>query len=76
MPPTGQRRARRTGYKIVRVRMKEGRALGEYEDFVTGFVVNDDAVWGRPSSVATARDGALLFVDDGGQRIWRVAYKK
>ena len=34
---------------------------GEYEDFVTGFVVNDAAVWGRPVGVAVANDGSLLF---------------
>jgi glucose/arabinose dehydrogenase len=67
-------RARRTGYKIVRVRMKDGHALGEYEDFVTGFVINEEEVWGRPAGVATAKDGALLFTEDGNSTIWRIAY--
>jgi glucose/arabinose dehydrogenase len=31
-------REKRTGYKIIRVPMKNGKATGEYEDFVTGFV--------------------------------------
>ncbi len=67
-------RARRTGYKIVRVQMKNGHALGEYEDFVTGFVINEEEVWGRPAGVAVATDGALLFTDDGSGHVFRVAY--
>ena len=31
-------RAKRTGYKIVRLRFKDGKPTGVYEDFVTGFV--------------------------------------
>ncbi len=27
--------------------MEEGGATGAYEDFMTGFVVNDETVWGR-----------------------------
>ena len=41
-------RARRTGYKIIRLRMHDGVATGEYVDFLTGFVLDDDTVWGRP----------------------------
>jgi glucose/arabinose dehydrogenase len=66
-------RARRTGYKIVHIPLKDGKASGEYEDFMTGFVLNDDEVWGRPVGVAVAADGALLVTDDGGSRIWRVS---
>lgn len=67
-------RARRTGYKIIRVPMKDGKATGEYEDFVTGFVTENGDVWGRPVGITVAADGALLFSDDGGQRIWRVRW--
>ncbi len=63
----------RTGYKIVRVRVKDGVATGEYEDFVTGFVVNEQNVWGRPVGVTVAHDGALLIAEDGNNTIWRVA---
>ena len=45
---------------------------GEYEDFVTGFVVDDAGVWGRPVGVAVAPDGALLFSDDSSGILWRV----
>jgi len=54
-------RSHRTGYKVARVRIRDGAPTGEYEDFLTGFVVDDDHVWGRPVGVAVARDGALWF---------------
>ena len=65
-------RSHRTGYKVVRVRLKDGAPTGEYQDFLTGFVVDDEHVWGRPVGVAVARDGALLVSDDGGNMLWRV----
>jgi hypothetical protein len=65
-------RSHRTGYKVVRVRLHDGAPTGEYEDFLTGFVVDDDHVWGRPVGVAGARDGALLVSDDASNTLWRV----
>ena len=67
-------RAKRTGYKVVRLKLDHGVPDGSYEDFLTGFVADDRGVWGRPVGVAVARDGALLVTDDGGGVVWRVAY--
>jgi len=67
-------RSKRTGYKIIRVRLKDGVPTGEYEDFVTGFVINDNEVWGRPVGVAVAHDGSLLISEDGNGTIWRVTH--
>ncbi len=67
-------RAHRTGYKIVRISTPNGKATGEYEDFVTGFVKDDANVWGRPVGVTVAGDGSLVFTDDGSNSIWRVSY--
>jgi glucose/arabinose dehydrogenase len=67
-------RSKRTGYKIIRIRLKDGLPTGEYEDFVTGFVVNDNEVWGRPVGVAVAHDGALLISEDGNGTIWRISH--
>jgi glucose/arabinose dehydrogenase len=67
-------RAKRTGYKVVRLIFKNGAPTGEYEDFLTGFVADDASVWGRPVDVAVAHDGALLVTDDAGGAVWRVAY--
>lgn len=67
-------RSRRTGYKIIRVPLKNGKATGEYEDFVTGFVTPEGNVWGRPVGVTTARDGSLVFTEDGANSVWKVSY--
>jgi glucose/arabinose dehydrogenase len=67
-------RSKRTGYKVVRVRLRDGVPTGEYQDFVTGFVVNDSDVWGRPVGVAVAHDGALLVSEDGNGTIWRITH--
>ena len=69
-------RSRRTGYKIVRVPMDGGKAQGEYEDFVTGFVTREGNVWGRPVGVTVAKDGSLLFSEDGHGTIWRVSVSR
>ena len=65
-------RSRRTGYKVIRIRLKDGIPTGEYQDFVTGFVLNDSDVWGRPVGVAVAHDGALLVSEDANGTIWRI----
>ncbi len=67
-------RTLRTGYKIVRVRVDRGVPTGEYDDFLTGFVVDNNRVWGRPVGVAVAHDGALLATDDGNNTVWRITY--
>jgi len=64
----------RTGYKVVRVRRPNGVATGEYDDFLTGFVVDNRSVWGRPVGVAVAHDGALLVTEDGNSTLWRISY--
>jgi glucose/arabinose dehydrogenase len=66
-------RATRTGSMVVRVFMKDGVPTGKYQDFMTGFVVSDKEVWGRPSWVAVQDDGSLLAVDDVTGEIWRVS---
>jgi glucose/arabinose dehydrogenase len=56
--------------------MKDGEPTGEYEDFVTGFVVSDVAAWGRPVGVTVTPDGSLYVSDDAGGTIWRVTAQR
>ena len=65
-------REERTGYKVIRARMKDGKPTGVYEDFMTGFVLDKDTVWGRPTGIAVAQDGALLVSDDANGTIFRL----
>jgi len=65
----------RVGYELIRVPLHQtGHASGEYEDFMTGFVVDNGHVWGRPVGVTVAHDGSLLVTDDGSKSIWRISY--
>ncbi len=68
-------KAVRVGYEVIRVPLhQKGDASGEYEDFLTGFVLPDGNVWGRPVGVTVAPDGSLLVSDDGSNSVWRVSY--
>lgn len=67
----------RSGYEVIRVPLhQQGKATGEYEDFVTGFVVDDKQVWGRPSGIAVGLDGSLFITDDASNSIWRVEHMR
>ena len=68
-------RASRTGYKIVHIILDaQGNPTGQYQDFLTGFVLGNGGVWGRPVGVAVGQDGALYVGEDGNGTIWRVSY--
>ncbi len=68
-------KATRAGYELIRVPLHQtGHATGEYEDFMTGFVLDNGDVWGRPVGVTVAPDGSLLVTDDGSNSIWHISY--
>jgi glucose/arabinose dehydrogenase len=63
----------RTGYKVVQLDVgADGKATGTYTDFVTGFVLDDNDVWGRPVGVAFDKTGDLYVSEDGSGTIWKV----
>jgi Raf kinase inhibitor-like YbhB/YbcL family protein len=78
-----------SGYEVVRVRFSPGGDFVGFAPFVTGFLVPQpnrapplpgaqplppDGYLGRPTGIATARDGALLVGDDSNNVIYRVSY--
>jgi glucose/arabinose dehydrogenase len=65
------------GYKVAFVPFSEGKIAGKPEDFLTGFIADEEKgeVYGRPVGVAVAKDGALLVADDVSGKVWRVAVK-
>ncbi len=71
-------RAAYSGYKVAFVPFKNGKPTGKPEDFLTGFLVGDgsDKAYGRPVGVVTMPDGALLVMDDAGNKVWRVSATK
>jgi len=70
-------RSKRTGYKIIRVHFKNNRPVGGYEDFVTGWMLDEDRreIWGRPVGLLVLKDGSMLITDDGANKIWRLTYR-
>jgi glucose/arabinose dehydrogenase len=66
-------RSRPTGYKVVRVRVRDGRPW-KIEPFLTGFRTGEEPPIGRPVDALVARDGSLLISDDSGGRVFRVRY--
>jgi glucose/arabinose dehydrogenase/cytochrome c2 len=69
-------RSLRTGYKIVRLPMDKNEPTGKYEDFLTGFIVDNKSVWGRPVGLLQLADGSLLLSEDGNNKIYRISYSK
>jgi glucose/arabinose dehydrogenase len=71
-------RSERVGYSVVYVPFKDGKPAGPVEDFLTGWMLAPDKkeVWGRPVGLLELPDGSLLVSDDGGNKIWRISYKK
>lgn len=64
-----------TGYKVVRIHFEGGKPT-RIDDFVTGFLVNNNrAQFGRPVGIATMPDGSLLFTDDNNGVIYRVRHQ-
>lgn len=68
-------RSKLAGYKVVFVPFKNGKPSGKPEDFLTGFVENEEKVFGRPVGVTVLEDGSILVNDDSGGVIWRVSAK-
>ena len=50
--------------------MHNGKADGTYEDFLTGFVVDDNSVWDNPVGVAIAKHGSMFVTDDASRTAW------
>ena len=64
-----------SGYKIAFVKFSdEGQPL-KFEDFVTGFLIEDgQAQFARLSGIAVLKGGSLIFADDENGIIYRVSY--
>jgi glucose/arabinose dehydrogenase len=71
-------RSKRVGYSVAFVPFQNQKPSGGPKDFLTGWMESptEKNVWGRPVAVFQMLDGSLLVTDDGGNKIWRVAYRK
>tara|TARA_X000000368_G_scaffold90038_2_gene68745 strand:+ start:4240 stop:5370 length:1131 start_codon:yes stop_codon:yes gene_type:complete len=66
-------RTKKSGYKIIFVKLDEEGNYMYQEDFITGWLVNENA-WGRPVSPFIMSDGSMLISDDKSNVIYRVTY--
>lgn len=71
-------RSKLSGYKVLFVPFKDGKPSGKPQDFLTGFIANEEKaeVYGRPVAVTVMNDGSLLVNDDSGNTIWQVKANK
>jgi glucose/arabinose dehydrogenase len=69
-----------TGFKVVRIHFEEGEPAARMgqddpvEDFLSGFLIDNDHQFGRLAGLATDRDGSLLVSEDANGVIYRVSH--
>ena len=61
---------------MVFVPFENGKPSGEPQDFLTGFIANEDEVYGRPVGIVVLPDGSILVADDSANTIWRVSARE
>ena len=64
----------KSGYKIVFVQLDSDGNYIRQEDFITGWLLNENA-WGRPVSPFIMSDGSMLISDDKYNAIYKISYK-
>ena len=72
-------RSKRVGQEIAFLPFKNGKpAADRPRHFLTGWMLAPDKreVWGRPVALLQMADGSVLVSDDGGNKIWRISYKR
>ena len=67
-------RSNPTGSKVIRLVFDPGGNVQPYyQDFMTGFVVANHDVYGRPVGIAVGGDGSLYVSEDANNIMWCVA---
>lgn len=68
-------RSTKIGYRIMLVKLENGKAVS-YEPFAEGWLnVAEDDVWGRPVDLEFLPDGSMLVSDDFADAIYRISYE-
>ena len=67
-------RTKKSGYKVILVKLDDNGNYLHQEDFITGWLSNETA-WGRPAAPFVMSDGSLLVSDDKHNVIYKVQYK-
>ncbi len=64
-----------TGYKIVRYKINEDGTLQKAQDFITGFIVNNEKIIGRPTDILIQPGGVMYISDDTVGVIYRLSFQ-
>jgi len=64
-----------TGYKVVRFVLDEDGNYVSRENFITGWLSDDNDVFGRPVDILIGEDGSMYISDDKAGLIYVVKYK-
>ena len=67
-------RSKKSGYKVIFVKLDNAGNYINQEDFITGWLSNETA-WGRPVSPFITSDGSMLLSDDKYDVIYKITYK-
>ena len=63
------------GYRVILARFENNQAVA-WEDFATGWLMEDKHYWGRPVDLEVLPDGSLLVSDDHAGVIYRISHKE
>lgn len=66
-------RSEKIGYRVKMAVVEEGEVTA-YKPFISGWLENDESVWGRPVAFLALDDGSLLLSDDYAGVIYRISY--
>ncbi len=60
------------GYKIIRIKLTDNSEYIGMEDFITGFIDEDEKVYGRPVGILALPGGRVYISDDKAGMIYKV----
>ena len=67
-------RTKKSGYRVSLVTVDtDGKATG-YTPFASGWLEDDEDVWGRPVDILVLKDGSMLISDDYANAVYRIVY--
>lgn len=67
-------RTKKAGYDVILLKL-DGDEVISSEPFATGWLEDDDSVWGRPVDMEFMSDGSLLLSDDMANVVYRIYYR-
>ncbi len=67
-------RTKKAGYDVILLKL-DGDQVISSEPFATGWLEEDDSVWGRPVDMEFMSDGSLLLSDDMANVVYRIYHE-